>query len=636
MADKRDSADLAEMVAALISPALIMALVGSLAFFLIEVCYGGTYAGRVRWTAFFFVFGSVLVARISIEMGSVKASVYSLALGAAAFVAMLRFVEYPPGSFLQQFGWMVNLGILALIWWSTSKLTWDCTFIDDSRDASDQSLLEAAGIDSIERPFESPVTEAGAPVSRKRKSAPGLLGWAQRYQQYRTAQEKKPHTPGIWVIYFSLAALPIFGLGQSLVPPEDTSSRQFTFWTMVVYVASGMGLLSTTTFLGLRRYLRQRNLTMPASMAGLWLAISGGLIALFLIGGALLPRPSSEYPLVNIPGLMSKDREASRFSPWDDGEGKDDGDAGNRSSDDGESDASSSGQGKEAGKGKATDNAKKGSGDGKGNASGGKQGDAKGGSKKGDGKGDDAQGKNAEDSKDGTDKGGKKASDNASKGSGSPAKKSAASKSKRNASSRSSSRSPSTPPVLSKIASILKWIIFGILAIVVAVFLIRHGLRFLAQFTQWARDVLNFFKNFWEKLFGRRGNSEPTEIVETPVPIRRRRSFASFANPFDNGNATLQSPADLIKYSFAALEAWAFEHEQARLPQETPLEFADRVAAGCESIREQAPRLANLYAQLAYARSGLPADSRERLRVFWQHLEMAHEEMLTARASTDK
>ena len=38
----------------------------------------------------------------------------------------------------------------------------------------------------------------------------------------------------------------------------------------------------TTSFLGLRRYLRQRNLQMPAAMTGLWLGIGALLIAVFL------------------------------------------------------------------------------------------------------------------------------------------------------------------------------------------------------------------------------------------------------------------------------------------------------------------------------------------------------------------
>ena len=52
-----------------ISPALIMALVGSLVYFLIEVFYAGDYAARLNYAFGLFVFAAVLIARISIEEG---------------------------------------------------------------------------------------------------------------------------------------------------------------------------------------------------------------------------------------------------------------------------------------------------------------------------------------------------------------------------------------------------------------------------------------------------------------------------------------------------------------------------------------------------------------------------------------
>ena len=128
----------------------------------------------------------------------------------------------------------------------------------------------------------------------------GLAGWWERYRRFREERRRRPHTPGVWVVYFSLAALPLYGLGQSLIPAYDESRRRYVFWLMTVYVASGLGLLLTTCFLGLRRYLRQRKLQMPMKMTGTWLAIGGALIAVLLLLGAFLPRPHAEYPLVDL------------------------------------------------------------------------------------------------------------------------------------------------------------------------------------------------------------------------------------------------------------------------------------------------------------------------------------------------
>ena len=56
----------ADYVAIAVSPALVMALVGSLVFFLIEVLYVGDYTARLNYVFALFVFATVLIARIAI------------------------------------------------------------------------------------------------------------------------------------------------------------------------------------------------------------------------------------------------------------------------------------------------------------------------------------------------------------------------------------------------------------------------------------------------------------------------------------------------------------------------------------------------------------------------------------------
>src|SRR5262249_27704035 len=114
-------------------------------------------------------------------------------------------------------------------------------------------------------------------------------------------RRRRPHAPGVWVVYFSLAALPIFGIGQAFIPGTNVGSRQYAFVLLCVYVASAMGLLLTTSFLGLRRYLRQRRLEMPLTMAGTWLVTGAVLIAGLLVFTALLPRPNAEYAISQLP-----------------------------------------------------------------------------------------------------------------------------------------------------------------------------------------------------------------------------------------------------------------------------------------------------------------------------------------------
>ena len=79
------------------------------------------------------------------------------------------------------------------------------------------------------------------------------------------------------VVYFSLAALPLFGIGQAMIPASNVEARRYAFWLLTIYVACGLGMLLTTSFLGLRRYLRGRRLQMPASMTALWLGIGSAM-----------------------------------------------------------------------------------------------------------------------------------------------------------------------------------------------------------------------------------------------------------------------------------------------------------------------------------------------------------------------
>src|SRR3954454_9333229 len=125
-----------------VSPALIMALVGSLVYFLIDVFYAGEYEARLDYAFGLFVFAAVLIARISIEEGREYAAMFALPLGGAMFLVLLKFVEHP-----SPFSWLINLLLMAVVWWCADKLTWDSTVIDDDEDASDEGLMQRIGVD---------------------------------------------------------------------------------------------------------------------------------------------------------------------------------------------------------------------------------------------------------------------------------------------------------------------------------------------------------------------------------------------------------------------------------------------------------------------------------------------------------
>lgn len=327
----------ADYVTIAVSPALIMLLIGSFVFFLIQVSYQGQFLGRVNYVFALFVFAAVLIGRIAIEEGSERAVLFAIPLALAVFFVLNVFLRHAA------FSWMINAAIIAVVWWLAHKLTWDCTVIDDRQDASGEGLLQAAGLAQSSR---QPHNDSQQPIEDQRQqdaakqteqqgasdrstTQPDSLadeelktGWWDRYLKRRS----RAHSPGIWVLYLSLVALPVFGLLQRTIPLGATASRALTFKLLVVYVASALGLLLTTAFLALRRYLRQRNLEMPTAMAGVWIGAGAALILAVLIFTSLLPRPAAETPLAKLPFRVTSrdDLRSSRVAPLRDGEVDDD------------------------------------------------------------------------------------------------------------------------------------------------------------------------------------------------------------------------------------------------------------------------------------------------------------------------
>ena len=281
------------------SPLLIMLLVGSLCFFLIEVFFRGEAVGSVRWVMFWFVLAVVLVSRIGIEEGKDRAAAYGLALAAATWLYLVRI--HP--------AFILGMILLGIVWWCAHKLTWDCTLIDEDEDASGGGLLETA---SDRKNFLPSKTKRGNLKPAKAKGEP---------------PPAKPQAPGLWVVYFSLAALPLFGIGQMLLPRDDLAARHAGFSYLFIYMAAALGLLLTTSFLGLRRYLRQRYLEMPPMIAFGWIRFGAGVAAFVLIGALLLPRPGANEAWQTLHyqidhQLRQASGYATRFSPHGKGQGQ--------------------------------------------------------------------------------------------------------------------------------------------------------------------------------------------------------------------------------------------------------------------------------------------------------------------------
>jgi hypothetical protein len=183
--------------------------------------------------------------------------------------------------------------------------------------------------------------------------------------------------------------------------------------------------------------------------------------------------------------------------------------------------AGAKGQGK--GEGKAPGD-KSGKGEGKGDSGMGEQsGDDKG-DKAGDGKGEDGKG---EDGKDEKSQQGDKEGKSGGRGRNSDPGKSKGMKDIEKGAKDNSSQSSSLAKMqqmLQRVGPVLKWIVFAILAFIVVLALLRGGLGFLANFTDWAKRLLAAWRNFWANLFGRaKTDAMGAGVVDEPAPVLTKK-----------------------------------------------------------------------------------------------------------------
>ena len=597
-----------------ISPALIMLMVGSLVFFLIQVFYQGSYTGRLVYIFALFVMAAVLVARISIEEGRERALLFAIPLAIAILLAINRFVQFQGG--LQSFSFFINLGLIAVVWWSADKLTWDCTLIDEDEEDTGEGLLEAVGLDPSQKAAIQQETmplpdEVEATTSRDKPPS-----WWQRFIERR----RRPHAPGVWVIYFSLAALPLFGLGQLFIPAGDLSGRQNAFGLLCVYTASGLGLLLATSFLGLRRYLRQRRQEMPLPIVSLWLIVGGAMIAGVMFVTMLLPRPNAEYAISEPPfRIGSPDQHASQYGQGNDGVEENQPAAQTEQRQDEQSGAGSPDRPGNTPSDKAD------------NVAGTRRvpsGDGEKADKVQSDKPDSSASQKAASDKTASQKAAsEKQKPPSPKATGSTAGKKQPPENARQQSRRGSSATNTVPPARTlpqisfapadSLVAVFKWFFYGLLIL----FVIYAAWRNRAELLSALSNLGQWLADFWQSLFGGRvsgGNESGGD--QAGHHAKKPRPFSDFVDPFAAGTAGRRSPAELVRYTFEAIEAWALERGRPRQPDETPHEFARGLAATFSALGEDARRLADLYCQAAYTTDALPAAGVERLAHLWQNM----------------
>jgi hypothetical protein len=534
---------LADYLVIAVSPALIMVMVHSVCFFLVEVFYRGEAAGGVRWVLFWFVLAVVLIARIGIEQGDGHAMAYGLVL---AFATWIYLSTVQPNVVFGAF-------LLGIVWFTAHKLTCNCTLIDEEADASGQGLLQSLRrLPKLFKKEQSPVANTVATPKASSVSVP--------------SQEKEKATksqiPGVWLIYYSLAALPLFGLGQTMLPAGDLAARHQGFIYLFLYLAAALGLLVTTSFLGLRRYLRQRYVIMPGNIAFGWVQFGVVGAAIVLCLSLLLPRPGSGEAWGTLRyhmdyQLRRASEYAARFNPHGTGSGR----AGNAAPPGGQQDN------KPAQPGQASN---------------------------------PNQDQNTG------------ANDQSDQQSGGASKQGAP------AGQEGNGKSGKTLPRLSPSASsIYPWvrIFFWLVAAAGLVWLL---LRYRVVILTALRRVWAAILNFIAELLG---FFRPT--AQTPQPASRTAGvppFKMFKNPFLTGGDRIWSREELIIYSYDALQSWVVEQEAKHGSPQTPREFCHQLGEEMPEAANALEHLALVYGHVAYGGSVPGNYDPEHLRLLWDYM----------------
>ena len=627
-----------------IAPFLIMLLVGSLVFYLAEVFYLGEYQLRLLFVLGLFVMAIVCIARISMEEGAAYASLYAVPLAGVVGLALATFVEVRGP--LAALGPALNCILMAIVWWSAHKLTWDCTLIEGGRDFTGQGLMQTTGLDRFFR-VKLPEQTESAPVepsppqpeltgtSQTTPSDKPLLVW-----RWWLQRDKRPHAPGVWVVYFSLAALPLFGLGQWFMPAGDMSLRRRAFWLLVVYVAAGLSLLMSTSFLSLRRYLRQRKLEMPNEMAGVWLGTGAVMVVILLILASLLPRPIPEYSITHLaPDIKAPSLNSSSWG-W----GPEGGKPKPGASQTGTKGEPAKNSQQSSSQSHSTETSQQpvdrnGSGQNSGsNSQSGSSGSSQNSQQQSSSSSESSE-QNQSNSSAQNRSGQSQSEQNQSGPSGSqqnqegqqgqsgqpsqPNNPSAEAQPTDGSGTRPLPNEASPPPVTQQSISqaigqffaylmhALKWLFYLIVAAIIAYYVWKYREPLLVAWQQLAKEL----RELWARWFGQKQSAVPATAAPAPPPAKK---FADYPDPFISGLAARWSLAELVSYTFAALEARGRERNCPRGEEQTPLEYAAAVGAVEPAFAGEFRSLADLYGQIAFAGGQAPPQAKSLVQQLWQ------------------
>jgi len=120
-----------------------------------------------------------------------------------------------------------------------------------------------------------------------------------------------PGHPGVVILYFSLVALPLFGLGVYLFDLNQSAARFRMGAYLFIYLWCALALLCLATLSQLRSYFKSRRVALPDSLGMAWLLLGMVTVSVVMFTAFLLPQPPS------VAGLFVRDRVIAMYHGWE-------------------------------------------------------------------------------------------------------------------------------------------------------------------------------------------------------------------------------------------------------------------------------------------------------------------------------
>ncbi|XZE20965.1 DUF4129 domain-containing protein [Pirellulaceae bacterium SH449] len=567
---------------AALAPIFVIGMIGSLVYFLVCVLYRGSFPVRLMWILGLYTVASVLIARIAIEQSRTYSLGYMFALGAATMVATPAYLSGQDGSLMG--GILVVMPLLILIAVLSDRITFDCTSMNEDVESNGVGLLQSLGLAKAEEFKQS-----------------SHLGRASA----RNSNEKRRHNPGVWILYFALGAVPLFAIGQLIA--VDDANRAFAWKMVFVYLFSSLSLLVLIALLTLRKYLRDRGVTMEAGLASRWIiyGVTSSFLLLFLL--FLIPLPNKSIFQLDLPFKITnrENLSSSRFG-WGN-EGVDDPASQSPKAQKGEQSTNpNSADDRGTGESKNSDSS---SPDGSRESSDSKsQSSQQAGDERKSASGNEAQrssndqqSQQKQDSNSQENGGQRDAKQEGKQSSGqdsSPQK----SKSRQDVSSQQPSTRPQTSwSIQWNPGPLFQWIaVLAILAV--------------ACFYGWLhrKEIMEFIR----RLLGlnRQREASTTAISTKSEVVENRDTFSTLANPFSSRGLSREQ---IVTQMFQAIQAWGHDKRIDRGDEETPDEYVKRLGKRFPEQWETLRTLGFLYSRIAYARGRVSDREVQPLQSLW-------------------